>query len=315
MSNLEIKKSGKIEYLSFVKYITFMQKSFVIKKHIGKNTGKLAKNDYLLKHINELTEEEFEFRKQFLKDMQKIVSYNENLPETVEKKSILIDNLLDAKNNKDSIDIAFAKKFIYNSNNIEGSKIPEEEVEKIIETNTSRYGDINEIKEVNNSIAAHDYLNTKFRFNLGSIKRLYHILTKNLLREKGGPYPKGFKKVNNVINEQNTTPHEKVEEELEKLLDWYKKNKKNEHPLILAFTFHKRYEKIHPFLDGNGRTGRMLMNKILTSGKYNPIIIFKENKTAYYNALASDKEKKYYQFMLEQTNKSYDFILKKIDNY
>lgn len=313
MSSLEIKKSKETEYVSFVKYLTFMRKSLVIKKHIGKNTGKLSKEEYMFKHLQELTDEELALRKPFLENIQKIVSYNENLPEQVERKSILIDNLLEAKNNKVRVDIVFAKKFIYNSNNIEGSKIPESEVEKIIETNRSNYANLNEIKEVNNSIAAHDYLYSKFRFNITSIKRLYHILTKGLVRETGDPYPRGFKKVNNVVGEHETTSWEKVEEELSKLLEWYKKNRKTTHPIILAFNFHRRYEKIHPFLDGNGRTGRMLMNKILVSGKYNPIIVFKEKKEAYYNALASEKDKKYYQFMLEQANKSYDFTLDAID--
>ena len=108
-----------------------------------------------------------------------------------------------------------------------------------------------------------------------------------------------------LLNDEN------VELALTELIQWYKKNKKKIHPLILAFEFHKRYEEIHPFLDGNGRTGRLIMNKILISSGYQPIIVYKDNKLAYFNTLAKAKEgriKNYYQFMLEQTIKTYDFL-------
>ena len=61
----------------------------------------------------------------------------------------------------------------------------------------------------------------------------------------------------------------------------------------------------------------MIMNKILISNGYSPIIVYKDNKTAYFNAIekSDEKVKKYYHFMLEQTNKSYDYILEVIDRY
>jgi Fic family protein len=71
-------------------------------------------------------------------------------------------------------------------------------------------------------------------------------------------------------------------------------------------------------LDGNGRTGRLIMNKILISNGYSPIIVFKDNKLSYFNAISKSEEgklKNYYQFMLEQTDKTYDFILKSIAKY
>ena len=65
----------------------------------------------------------------------------------------------------------------------------------------------------------------------------------------------------------------------------YRKNRKKIHPFILAFDFHLNYEIIHPFRDGNGRTGRLILNKILMQNGYPPIIIFKDNKSAYFNAI------------------------------
>ena len=132
------------------------------------------------------------------------------------------------------------------------------------------------------------------------------------------PYPRGFKKIDNVVGNSTTTSAEEVEWELNNLLKWYHENKKKMHPFLLAFEFHRRYEFIHPFLDGNGRTGRFIMNKILISNKYSPIIVYKDNKTSYFNALEKSKEgklKNYYQFMLEQANKTYDYLLEFIKKY
>jgi Fic family protein len=91
------------------------------------------------------------------------------------------------------------------------------------------------------------------------------------------------------------------------------------HPLKLAMDFHLTYEHIHPFLDGNGRTGRLIMNKILMSQKYFPIIIYSENSTAYFNSitkgLIGKYKKTYYQFMLKQTKKTYNNFYNIIENY
>jgi Fic family protein len=68
------------------------------------------------------------------------------------------------------------------------------------------------------------------------------------------------------------------------LLLWYKENKKVLFPLHLAFEFHYRFERIHPFADGNGRIGRLLMNKILYDNKFIPLTIFSDNRRAYFRA-------------------------------
>ena len=202
---------------------------------------------------------------------------------------------------------------------MEGSKIPVERVKEIIETGDTKNNNRNEIKEVKNSIIAFEYIKKGFKFNIDSIKKVYHILIKDLTREGNLPYPKGFKKEENIVGNSRTTHPEKVKEELNGLLNWYKKNRNKLHPLILAFDFHRIYEKIHPFLDGNGRTGRLIMNKILMSNGYPPIIVYKDNKSTYFNALEKAREKRklknYYQFMLEQTNKSYDYLLFTINKY
>ena len=136
------------------------------------------------------------------------------------------------------------------------------------------------------SIDAIKYIQKGFKFNISSIKKLYYIITKDLIMQNGGPYPRGFKSVNNVVNNMETVPHDKVIPKLNDLLEYYKKNKLLIHPLKLAMDFHLTYEHIHPFLDGNGRTGRMILNLMLLRNNFPPLIIKNKNRKEYYRVLS-----------------------------
>jgi Fic family protein len=307
MSHIEIKKVKDEEYASFVKKKRIMGRTYRISEHIGKNVPTINKRDYLLRNLDHISDKEFALRKPLIEDLD--ISYSDKLLFDVELLSIKMDNLLEAKESQETVLVEFAKEFIFNSNNIEGSQIPAEEVKKIIETGNSRYKNANEVKEVFNSINAMEYIRTGFKFNIPSIKRLYYVITKDLLMQNGMPYLRGFKTERNVVNNMETVPPELVVSKLSELLEYYKENNKKEHPLKIALYFHLKYEEIHPFMDGNGRTGRMIMNKILMSNGYFPIIIYSNNSTAYYNAIAKGLTRKnkraYFQFMLEQARKTY----------
>ena len=313
MSFIEQKRTGFQNYLSFVKKVTFMGRAFVIKKHIGKEIATISKEQYMLNNIDEITDCEFRFRSGFLDKAADRLSFNPGLPASVEKKTIRLYNLLEAKKCENLVYSNFAKEFIFNSNNIEGSRIPREKVIEIIDTGDTRYKNRNEVKEVANSIKAIDYIKSGFKFDVSSVKRLYYILTDDLTMENGDRYPRGFKKIQNIVGNSSTTPPDMVETELRDLMAWYRRNRGKTHPLILAFEFHLRYEIIHPFSDGNGRTGRMIMNKILMKEGYFPVIVFQKNKTAYFNVIQKARDgmrKKYYQFLLEQADSTYDLMLK-----
>jgi len=317
MSYIEITKRNNTEYASFVKKFSLMGQSFRIKEHIGKNISTVNQKEYLKNNFERINRNEFDIRKKFLGGLD--IVYDASLLDNVEFKSIEINNLLEIKEIEELVLIEFAKEFIFNSNNIEGSKIPAEEVKKIIETGDSRYENRNEIKEVYNSIEAFKYLGGGFKFNIASIKRLYYILVKDLTMNNGDKYPRGFKKVETIVNNQPTISPAEVEKSLTKLLQFYKENKRKIHPFELAFYFHLRYEDIHPFLDANGRTGRLIMNKILMDLGYFPIIVYKDNTKAYFNAISKglkrETKKTYYQFMLKQSKKTYDTYFSIIKKY
>lgn len=317
MSYLEIKKVNNTEYVSFVKKFSLMGRNFRIHQHIGKNISTLDSKDYLRRNLEDLSRMELELRKPLIEKLD--ITYDDKLLFDIELLSIKINNLMEVKDLEESILTEFAKEFIFNSNNIEGSRIPAEEVKKIIESGNSRYQNTNEVREVYNSIDAMKYIHKGFKFNMSSIKKLYYILTKDLLMQNGEPYPRGFKTVNNVVNNMETVPPDMVIPRLTDILDGYRKNKRKTHPLKLAMDFHLTYEHIHPFMDGNGRTGRLIMNKILMSQRYFPIIIYSGNTRAYFNSiskgLTGKNMKTYYQFMLKQAKKTYKDFYLKIDNY
>ncbi|MBS3138028.1 Fic family protein [Candidatus Woesearchaeota archaeon] len=77
-----------------------------------------------------------------------------------------------------------------------------------------------------------------------------------------------------------------IKTDMDILLEWYKKNETKLHPLVLAVIFHHKFEKIHPFMDGNGRTGRILLNYILLRKKYSPLIINNSSRKTYLEALS-----------------------------
>jgi len=176
----------------------------------------------------------------------------------------------------------YAVQFIFESNAIEGSKLSQAEVSSII---NRRYIKKNierrEIKEVKNSIAAFNLVrNNQFKLNQHQIINLHKLLVENL------GIKTGYKKAAVIVNNKPTTPPGQVRSEMNKLLNWYKINKKSRrHPLALAADFHQRLELIHPFEDGNGRLGRLLFNFVLMSHGYPPILFLYQNRQAYFNAL------------------------------
>jgi Fic family protein len=127
--------------------------------------------------------------------------------------------------------------------------------------------------------------------------------------------PLGFKKLPNYLVMRNlkTTPPEKVEEEINNLTSWYEANKGKIHPLKLAAEFHARFESIHPFEDGNGRTGRILLNAILLEHNYPPLIIRKTARIAYFSSLeAFDKghKDKLERFLLDKIKDTFEKFFK-----
>ena len=184
--------------------------------------------------------------------------------------------------------------FAYNSNKIEGSHLTENETEEIFETNSFipkdneaiRFDDLIEMK---NHFRLFDYILDIIADNLTkeNIIEMNKILKRNTSYEDNPRYNiGGFKIVPNkigLINVIETTHPNDVESEMDELLNWYNNLKSIKLEDIIEFHF--RFEKIHPFGDGNGRVGRIIMFKECLKNNIMPFIILDSDKPYYMSGL------------------------------
>lgn len=178
----------------------------------------------------------------------------------------------------------------YNSNHIEGSRLTHDQTRYIFETNTIGITDeainVDDIVETTNHFRAIDYIidNVEGKLTERFIKQLHLILksgTSDARRDwfRGGDY----KLLPNEVGGNDTTAPEDVAREMKALLKSYNAIRKP--TLEDIVDFHHRLESIHPFQDGNGRVGRLIMFRECLRCGYVPFIITDELKMFYYNGL------------------------------
>lgn len=185
-----------------------------------------------------------------------------------------------------SLEESINLEWTYNSNGIEGNTLTLKETQVVLEGITVGGKSIKEHLEAINHQKAILYLNDLVKENIPitewNIKSIHQLVLKNIDDENAGRY----RRENVTIKGVTHIPPDylKVPELMEKLVLNYK-NWNNFHPIIQASLLHGELVKIHPFIDGNGRTSRLLMNLDLMNHGYNPIIIKKEDRLKYYEAL------------------------------
>jgi Fic family protein len=179
----------------------------------------------------------------------------------------------------------------YNSNRIEGSRLTEEQTRCIFETRTIGFRDeeavpVDDIIETSNHFVAFDYLLDTVDMPLSNvlIKAFHRILktgTSDAVKEWF--HVGEWKKLPNEVGGMETVLPQNVEAEMDKLNRWY-------HSLPeIAFEdvveYHYRFEKIHPFQDGNGRVGRLILFRECLKNDIIPFIIDDSHKQFYYRGL------------------------------
>ncbi|MHA2335547.1 MAG: Fic family protein, partial [Candidatus Hodarchaeales archaeon] len=226
----------------------------------------------------------------------------------IEYKKIL--GSLSAAQKKDLFD-RFTVNFTYESNAIEGNSLTLKDVAIVIHEKAAIKGkSLREIYETRNCRKVMELiLKKKFKVTEKDIFTMHSLLVKDM------EIPKGYKTVPNFIYGRDvmTTPPEKVQEEMKRLLKWYNANKSKIHPLQMAAQFHSRFENIHPFEDGNGRVERFLINVMLVNEDYPPLIIRKTQRISYFNALEkSDKgrETRIESFFYERMKETHEKFFK-----
>ena len=178
----------------------------------------------------------------------------------------------------------------YNSNHIEGSRLTHDQTRYIFDTHTIGITDeainVDDIIETTNHFRAIDYIidETNSKLTEAYIKHLHFLLKSGTSDERKDWFRVGdYKRLPNEVGGFDTTAPESVKKEIKSLLKEYNALK---HPTLEnIIDFHKRFEAIHPFQDGNGRVGRLIMFRECLRWGHVPFIITEELKMFYYNGL------------------------------
>ena len=178
----------------------------------------------------------------------------------------------------------------YNSNHIEGSRLTKEQTRYIFETNTlgitTESTRIDDIMETVNHFRCIDYIieHAEEKLTENYIKQLHLMLKRGTSDDQKDWFAVGeYKRVPNEVGGRDTCLPQDVRQEMKSLLKGYNALKSPTFDDILDF--HVRFEAIHPFQDGNGRVGRLLMFKECLAHGYVPFIITDELKMFYYRGL------------------------------
>lgn len=209
--------------------------------------------------------------------------------------------------------------FAYHSGRIENERITYHDTREIFEHDgvTSYTGDLRTLFEIRNAKNANELFLHAFQekcaFDEALLKALQLQLTQNTYdarRWQLGERPGAYKRHDYVTGKEEIgAAPEDVQDELSELLSELQ-DVADKDALTAAAYFHAKFENIHPFADGNGRTGRLAMNYFLVMHGHPPIIIHEEDRRAYYQALEAWDSVQALDplcvFLREQTEKTWE---------
>ena len=218
-----------------------------------------------------------------------------------EKPTTLLDILRDEKANKYSGGIYHKTQIdlTYNSNHMEGSRLTHDQTRYIFETNTigieKEVLNVDDVIETANHFRCIDMIidNAKATLTENFIKKLHLVLKNGTSDSRKDWFVVGdYKKLPNEVGGMETALPEEVADRMKKLLSEY--NNQEEKTLEDILNFHVKFECIHPFQDGNGRVGRLIMFKECLKYNIVPFIIEDNLKMFYYRGLKEWNNEKGY---------------------
>lgn len=237
----------------------------------------------------------------YLKGKVWLIPEDEKKPVRNKKEKTLLEILQDEKSRKYSGGIYHKTQIdlTYNSNHIEGSRLSHDQTRYIFETNTinmeGEIVNVDDVVETTNHFRCIDMIIDNARAPLSEklIKELHLVLKNGTSDSRKSWFAIGeYKKKPNVVGDMETVLPEEVGEKIKNILKEYNGIKKKTFDDILDF--HVKFERIHPFQDGNGRVGRLIMFKECLKYNIVPFIIDDSLKMFYYRGLKEwDNEKGY----------------------
>ena len=211
--------------------------------------------------------------------------------------------------------------FSYNTNHIEGSKLTEEQTRYIFETNTILFeggtvASVDDILETANHFGLVDYMLDIADQNLTEdiIKKFHKILKEGTMDSRKEWFNVGdYKKLANEAGNMKTSSPKQTPKDMQKLMEWYNFLPKVTIKEIIEF--HARFEKIHPFQDGNGRVGRIIAFKECLKNNIIPFIILDKDKLYYYRGLKEYQNKTEKGYLIDTCLNAQDEYIKMIEYY
>jgi len=189
---------------------------------------------------------------------------------------------------------AFTQRLLaYNSNKIEGSMLTEEQTASLFDTGTIFASEntvyrSKDIEEMSGHFLMFNHMLKTLDLPLSEklIKEFHFYLKTGVFEDMANGYPVGeYKNRANIVSDIETSSPSMVSERMGELLAAYEKN--NKYSIEVLMKFHAEFEHIHPFQDGNGRVGRMILLRECLKHEIIPVIIKDETKMEYYHALHS----------------------------
>ncbi len=242
------RKAGKVTY-----------RETYLGKQVPQNIDEIS--EFFLRRI--LQEDAFikleKIRKNFKEQWNKY-------PESIKKK-ILLDFSID---------------FTYNTNAIEGSTITKEETDEIVKAKISPNKPLPDILEtISHSKVFFMALHEKKPLSARMVLDWHHELFKETKPDIAGKIREYLVRV----GDYRAPDWQDLKKLMKDYFVWYEKNKRRMHPIELAARAHYKFEKIHPFGDGNGRVGRLIIAYMLKEGGYPSLILEYKKRKSYYHAL------------------------------
>lgn len=230
-------------------------------------------------------------------------------------------NLLDSKRplpeyTLKSIREKLLLEWTYNTNAIEGNTLTLMETKVVLEGITVGGKTLREHLEVINHKDAilyiEEIIKNKEEFSEFQIKNIHRLVLKGINDYYAGNYRDQQVFISGAVH----TPPEPflIKEKMENFINWYKNEAQTLHPIKRACLVHIIFVGIHPFIDGNGRTSRLLLNLELMKNGYPPIIIKAENRLKYYSALdkshTTNDIDDFLEIVADEVNNMLDMYLK-----